>query len=374
MNQVSKPTSLIAAEAKQVMASFERPEQALVADEGVNPIRSTPTAAGESNPVTVFLMRYHGTSLTTHKRRLRQIAGHLGAPGSNPHYIEWSLMTEIRLLAFLNELAKPYNKPIKKKDADGTLIETVEKVKRSPSTLNGYLDTIRGVLRQAFKLSIITPLQWEGIQDIKPIKNQRPLAGRMVQASETNAFEKYLNELALHRPVKAARDRAIFRLAFLAGIRRHEFCKIELEDFEPNGTPGFLRVNGKGDKIVVLEINEQVSEAIRLWIEHRGTDAGPLFYRINRRGDLIKVGISQSGIGFLFSDYCERLGLSKLTCHDGRRTYCSNILDLPGIDPTTAMGLLRHSSFNTTAKYDRRDGRTRRAAVNQLTMKEPDYD
>lgn len=309
---------------------------------------------GESNPAYLMLAKYHGSSKRTHESRLRRIAKTLGAPGDRYEFLNWQNFSAVRIQSFLNDLYEPW-------------IENGQVKRRSPNTLNGFLDTLKGVMKQAFKLDLIDQRHWADIQDIKAFKNNLPLAGRMAEADETKLIEEHLDLVAKSNPAKAARDRAIFRLAFLAGIRRHEFANLDVEHYD--FVHQLLEVRGKGGKIVKLEIGKQIIEAIDHWIAFRGTEAGALFFRVTKTGNITEDRLSPEGIRYLFNSYVTQLGLPKLTPHDSRRTFCSNVLDAPDIDPKTAMDLLRHASFDTSALYDRRSGRKRREVTNSLSMK-----
>ncbi|MEU6731293.1 site-specific integrase [Nonomuraea wenchangensis] len=61
------------------------------------------------------------------------------------------------------------------------------------------------------------------------------------------------------------------------------------------------------------------------------------------------------------------IGGQKFASHDFRRTFIGDLLDA-GVDLATAQALAGHASPTTTARYDRRPKRTRRAAVNRLRM------
>lgn len=309
---------------------------------------------GEDNPAIRFLSRYIGKSKQTHTSRLRRIARLLGSPNQDYRYLDWTVFKAIRIESLLRDLQEPY--------------ETANsREQRSPNTLNGFLDSLKGVMRQAYKLDMITQREWSDIQEIKALPNNVPMAGRMASVDETQRIEAEIDQMAKNNPVKAARDRAIFRLAFLAGIRRHEFCNLYLSDYDLKHAT--IKVSGKGGKIVRLNINQLIIESLEHWISFRGDNDGALFYRVTKTGDILDKKLSEHGIRYLFKSYTLKLGLSSvLTPHDARRTFCSNVLDTPNIDPKTAMDLLRHSSFNTTASYDRRSGEKRKEVVDRLYM------
>ncbi|WP_417583261.1 site-specific integrase [Nitrincola sp.] len=321
--------------------------------EGANPLLDAPLR-GERNPANVYLMRYGGTTAVTYRNRLNQCAARLGAPNGDYEWLNWAEFNAHRIQAMLQALYEPY-------------VEDGDYKRRSPNTMNGLLVTLKGVMSQAFKMGWINRDTHEGISDIKAFKVRLELTGRMADSHETAALEAGCDAVAETKPGKAARDRAIFRLAFLSGIRRHEFSLLNLDSFKPQTEQ--ITVLGKGGKVATLELAPETTEAILGWLQHRGFEPGALFTAVSKADrPILSRRISPSGIGYLFKDYCLRLGINNLTPHDSRRTYCSNVLDVPGIDPKTAMDMARHSSFDTTARYDRRGNEKRKHVAGQLTM------
>lgn len=117
----------------------------------------------------------------------------------------------------------------------------------------------------------------------------------------------------------------------------------------------------------LLELAPETTETMLAWLQYRGLEPGALFTAVSKADKpLLGRRISPSSIGYLFKVYCQMLGINKLTPHDSRRTYCSNVLDVPGIDPKTAMDMARHSLFDTTARYDRRGNEKRKRVAAKL--------
>lgn len=353
------PISSIIEQARtQIKAVQRHPENVTFpTSEYVSPLRATPLF-GERNPAVCFLARYHGQSARTHASRLKRIAYLLGAPDSDFHWLDWAVFHETRIRAFLNNLYEPY-------------FERGEYHRKSANTLNGLLDTLRGVMREAAKLQLISQAELRAILDIRNFRNDRPLAGRMALQEETQAIEAALDRVRKRNPTKAARDRAIMRLAFLTGLRRHEFSLLDMGDL--NLYEAQLRVHGKGGKVQAVELGQQVIEALREWIEFRGTGSvgeggSALFLRVDKTGSVQGCRLMSAGIRYLFHEYTQFAGIRKITPHDARRTFCSNLLDHPDIDPKTAMDMARHSSFDTTARYDRRTRQKRKSVANWLSM------
>lgn len=318
---------------------------------GINPLLDRPLI-GEANPATVYLSQYQGTSKTTHSKRLRQISKLTGAPDYDYQWINWATFTAERIRAFITDLYEPYFDENKYKQ-------------RAPNTLNGYLATIKGVMKIAFKAGLISHMQWMDINDLKSLKNDASPAGRMASQEETQAIEKAIDSMTSRNPPKAARDRAILRLAFFSGIRRHEFGHLDMNHLKLG--EGTLKVHGKGGKRPTIELSKDVISALAEWLAFRGQEEGAIFTRVLGNGEITDNRLTDEGIRYLFEYYSKAAGTERITCHDSRRTFCSNVLDDPDIDPKTAMDLMRHSSFSTTALYDRRSGAKRRSVVDRLS-------
>jgi len=113
----------------------------------------------------------------------------------------------------------------------------------------------------------------------------------------------------------------------------------------------------------------------------RSRDPGPLFVRIRRGGHLVRAngsptdssykegnalqGLTEQGIYAIVAERVEQSGILKLTTHDFRRSFISELLD-NGVDLSTAQKLAGHASPVTTAHYDRREDATKKKAAGTL--------
>jgi integrase len=90
-----------------------------------------------------------------------------------------------------------------------------------------------------------------------------------------------------------------------------------------------------------------------------------LFYRVHKGGRIEAARLHPQTISDMIVRRARQTGLAKLTPHDLRRTTISDLLDA-GVDLATVQKLVGHSNANTTARYDRRGERAKRAAAAKL--------
>jgi integrase len=172
------------------------------------------------------------------------------------------------------------------------------------------------------------------------------------------------------------RDGAILALAALTGMRRAEIIGANYEDLSNDNGDCVLVVKGKGDKERKAYIYNGAALALDDWLSIRGDDHGPLFCTIERwshelqytkldNGEFQFTRLGREGMRKMLKKRCKQAGVNGITWHDFRRTFAGNLLD-EGIDLVTVQKLMGHSSPITTGRYDRRDERVRKQAVQKL--------
>ena len=86
-----------------------------------------------------------------------------------------------------------------------------------------------------------------------------------------------------HLAEKILRDRAALRLLYDLGLRRSEVVGLDVGDFDLDA--GTISVVGKGHtQTTKLTLPGPTKEAIRQWLEARGTEPGALFTNLDRAG------------------------------------------------------------------------------------------
>ncbi len=234
------------------------------------------------------------------------------------------------------------------------LIETA-----APSTGNRVLSAVRGVLHTAVKLGRMGHVEMLTACDVETIRGWREPRGRALSVEEISAMVRACDGRAL----VGDRDRALLAIVFGAGLRRAEAVSLNVGALDA----GELRIIGKGNKERIVPVPSNVRRAVELWERARGAPSGaPLFVGFHH-GVPSTDRLSGGGLYLAFEALAGRAGVARFSPHDLRRTYIGELFDL-GVDIKTIQDLVGHSSPITTARYDRRPARTRRAAAERLVF------
>lgn len=157
---------------------------------------------------------------------------------------------------------------------------------------------------------------------------------------------------------------------FGAGLRREEITKLNLEDYNLDDSKFMVR--GKRSKQRIAYLGDGARDALKNWLELRGTDAGPLFVSVKRGGTLCRGRqLSPQSIYYLLKVRAKKAGIKPFTPHDLRRTFVSRLLDA-GVDIATVAKMAGHSNIQTTARYDRRPEEAKQRAAKLLQIPYPE--
>ena len=155
------------------------------------------------------------------------------------------------------------------------------------------------------------------------------------------------------------RDRAIFELAYSAGLRAQELVDLDQGDLDADAEE--LRVEGKGGHIRVVPAGEPAWRALQGYVE-RGRP------ELAREPDPA-LFLSRSGRRLSTSDLRRRLRLAVrrasvqagVTPHTLRHSFATHLLE-GGADLRAIQELLGHASISTTQAYTRVESRRLKTA------------
>ncbi len=298
------------------------------------------TLPADQNPALVYLASLSAGSRRTMTQALDTLAD-LATGGAYDHVrMPWHMLRYQHTQALRATLAERYN----------------------ARTANKMLSALRRVLKEAWRLGLMTAEESARAADVRNIEVSTPSqaeTGRHLTMGELMA----LMGACADGSNAGARDAALIAVGYACGLRRSELAGLQVSDFERD--QDCLTIRGKRNKTRIVPINDGALDALSDWLHVRGDESGPLFVQI-RRGDHMKdEGISAQAVYNILESRREMAGVKPFTPHDLRRTFAGELLSA-GADIATVQQLMGHASVTTTAGYDRRGAEAKRKAVAKL--------
>jgi integrase len=237
--------------------------------------------------------------------------------------------------------------------------ELLEKL--APATVNKHAAALRGVLREAFRLGLMTAEDHARASDLKRVPGSVLPRGRALTQGE---IRRLFQNLADDPTPAGARDAALLAVLYGGGVRRAEAIGLDLADWVQE--TGALSVRGgKGRKDRVVYATNGARQALKAWLKERGESPGPLFPPVLKGGRIENRRMTAQAVYLMLRKRAEEAGVSEFSPHDLRRSFISDLLDA-GADLVTVQKLAGHSSVTTTARYDRRGEEVKRKAAEML--------
>lgn len=231
----------------------------------------------------------------------------------------------------------------------------------SPATANRILSALRGVLKEAWRLGLMSAEDYHRAADMGSIKGETVPAGRELSTGEILAL---VNACKTDTFPAGVRDAAIIGLLYTAGLRRSEIVALNIDDCDAD-TGRLLVRAGKGRKQRTVYAQGGALRALLDWLEIRGNDDGALFVPVNKGGRLTPRRMSAQAIYDLLKKRAEEAGVKDFSPHDMRRTFVGEMLER-GVDIATVANIAGHRSVDTTRRYDRRPEETKKKAAARL--------
>ncbi len=132
-------------------------------------------------------------------------------------------------------------------------------------------------------------------------------------------------------------DKLMIILFYTLGLRVSELSKLKIEDIKD----GWVRINGKGDKIRDIPLLDEVKTELELYLE----TFKPLVFIFENDG----VGLSENKLRYKLSCVFKKIGI-KASPHKLRHSFATELLN-SGARITDVSELLGHSSLETTQIY-----------------------
>lgn len=292
------------------------------------------------NPVHAFLATYaSNNSRDAAIGSLRRVLHVLNKPPERWETAEWWALTPAHGIAIRARLAQQYG----------------------PGTARLTLTMLRGLLRQCFVLGYMNGDAFQRVTSWPKVRGVTLPPGRMLAKEEIAALRA---ACARGSAFWGAMDAAILACGLGAGLRREEIAKLDGSALTADSK--FLELLGKGQKMRRVDLEPGVAATIEVWLAQRDRFPfkTPAMFVRERAGKAIDERISKWTVWQRLRELGERAKVRSFTPHDLRRTFCSTLLD--HADLVTVRDIMGHADVRTTARYDRRPGKARAAAVAHL--------
>jgi site-specific recombinase XerD len=198
----------------------------------------------------------------------------------------------------------------------------------------------------------------------KPDVGREDLPGVAPGALEPEEQRRFLR--AVERS-DSARDRAIARVLFFAGLRVSELVALDTMDISMSARKGRVTVrSGKGDAYREVALNAEVREALDKCLSERGefSAAGTSALFLNRRGGRL----SSRAVDLVIRGFGEEANLEKpVSAHVLRHTAMTNLVRA-GNDLVMVAEIAGHKRLETTRRYSLPSEADRQAAMEGITV------
>lgn len=187
----------------------------------------------------------------------------------------------------------------------------------------------------------------------------------MKQAQVLNERDVKRVLVAIARSRYCNRDRAMFMLSYLAGMRVGEIASLKVDDvFEADGrVKEQIRLaveQTKGSEARTVLLNSQAQVELKQYAaRHNQKSNDPLF--VSRYG----VQMSANSLVQVFGRLYNKAGLSNASSHSGRRSFLT-LLAEKGVNVRVLAALAGHKNISTTQRYIETGEHQLRAAVELL--------
>jgi len=279
----------------------------------------------DQSPCHVYLARLNPVSRRSMKDALDTIA-RLTMPSAMAETFPWHLLRYQHVAAIGVRLVDHYP---------------------SPASINKALSALRGVLKEAFHLGLMTGEDYARASNIKSVKGSRLPKGRALSDEELSAlFAACASDAPIH-----VRDSALLGILLGTGLRRSETVGLDVSHYDARS--GSLRVMGKGNKERLCYVTNEARAYLERWLTLRGGVAGPLFLPVGKGGTITMRRLTDQAVLLVVHRLAERARVEGFSPHDARRTFISNAIDASK-DLVAVKELAGHANIQTTARYDRR--------------------
>jgi integrase/recombinase XerC len=235
----------------------------------------------------------------------------------------------------------------------------------APNTIASNISAITSLLRVARRCGLIDFVV-DGVAPVRERVQDRsgPALGDVQRMVAT------IDDAAVGGLPRAVRDAAIVRLLFCCAMRRNEVCTLQLADVNLDHPDGpqvrALRKGHRQRKPVLISTN--TAAAIARWVEVRGQEPGPLFYRLDR--DVAaqdRRPLQGQALAGVVGAWARAAGIRvRVRCHGLRHSAASEAARRGSLAELQALGSWRSLSSAGAYIDERQDVRRRALAIVDL--------
>ena len=178
---------------------------------------------------------------------------------------------------------------------------------------------------------------------------------RLPKALAADEFE------ALREAPKNVRDQALIAVMAGCGLRVSEACNLTHNHIQWSGEAPSLRFTGKGGKERVVPMNLEVQDALRAWLEARGSGEGSYVFCNLRTGGRL----SRKTVWGALRRHADRAGIRHVHPHMLRHTFGTVLADRD-VPVERIQELMGHEKIETSKIYISVSAQQKRQAVERL--------
>ncbi|MCK6189247.1 tyrosine-type recombinase/integrase [Pseudomonas sp. EYE_354] len=298
------------------------------------------------NPLTLYLTRLAPSSQLTMRYVLQDAADRLGFEDINLEDIDWHLLQPEHVIALVAALRE-----------DGY----------APNTSSLYVNAVRGVMNEAWRMSLISQEHLLKMRTVKAASGARLGQGRNLRRT---LIREMMEACAADPRPQGLRDAAVIGILYGSGMRKSESVNLDLAQI--NFQERSLRVIGKGNKELLKYAPDWAFAKLQAWLAFRREqlkegeqDDSFLFNRIRRGSHITRERLTKHAIYYIARQRGQQVGV-KIMPHDFRRSFITRVIEEH--DLSIAQKLAHHTNIQTTASYDVRDDNERRRAVDRFDL------
>lgn len=271
----------------------------------------------ERNPALIYLASLAPGSRRTMRQSLEIIADLVSGDRGTWLSIPWADLRYAHTTAIRAKLSETY----------------------APATANKIICAMKGVIKEAWRLGLMSGEDYMRAVDVSAVKGTRLPAGRSLNSGELRSLCQVCDE---DPSIAGRRDAAVLSLLYGAGLRRSEAVAVRVQDYD-HVTGGLVVISGKGNKSRQAYLTNGAKSAIDAWIAVRGAEPGPLLFPVSRMGRVVVRQMTDQALLYIMRRRAVEAGVKCFSPHDLRRSFVSDLLD-SCVDINTVKELAGHSN------------------------------